>query len=175
MVLEMILHKTKQFTSWFSLKVSFETLTWSPLKCCKSVRRSLERVQEQLFESRGVRAAITGSGCCHHWSSGIAWLGLSAQMCLNISESWLDVTPSTSILWLFLSPSDGSIGIVFQLSHDLSEWEWTETLNSENSNIISIVFCSSCFKIIVDLSGTENDFFNLVSFKSTCVFVSDNR
>ena len=96
-------------------------------------------------------------------------------MCLHISESWLDVSPPTSILWLFLSPSDGSVGILFQLSRDLSEWEWTEALNSENSNIISIVFCSSCFKIIVNLSGTENDFFNLVSFKSIGVFVSDNR
>lgn len=96
-------------------------------------------------------------------------------MCLHISESWLDVRPSTSILWLFLSPSDGSVAILFQLSHDLTEWEWTEAFNSENSNIISIVFCSSCFKIIVNLSRTKNDFFNLVSFESSGVFVSDNR
>ena len=96
-------------------------------------------------------------------------------MSLDISESWLDVTPSTSILWLFLSPSDGSIGVGFQLIHDLLEWEWAETLNSENSNIISILFGSSAFEIIVNLSGTKNDFFNLVRFKSSCVFVSDNR
>jgi len=96
-------------------------------------------------------------------------------MSLDISESWLEVSPCTSILWLFLSPSDSSIGVLFQLIHDLLEWEWAETLNSKNSNINSIVFGSSCFEIIVNLSGTKNDFFNLVRFKSSCVFVSDNR
>lgn len=55
------------------------------------------------------------------------------------------------------------------------EWEWAETLNSQNSNIISILFCSGGFEIIVDLTGTKNDFFNLSRFKSTGVLVSNER
>jgi len=62
-----------------------------------------------------------------------------------------------------------------QLSDDFREWEWTETLDSENGNVISILFCSSSFEIVVNLTGTENDSFNLVWFKSRGVFVSDKR
>ena len=62
-----------------------------------------------------------------------------------------------------------------QLRNDLCEWEWAETLDSENGNIISLLFCSSGFKIVVNLTGTKNDFFNLVRFKSTGVLVSDDR
>lgn len=137
--------------------------------------RSLECVLNQLLKRLSVRTAITSSSCCHHWSTGIGWISFSAQMCLNTSESSFDVRPSTSILRLFLSPSDRSIGILFQLTNDFREWEWTKTLNSNNSNIISILFCSISFKIIVNLARAKNDFFNLARFKSICVFVSDKR
>jgi len=101
-----------------------------------------------------MEASKTNCGSSHDWSSCIFNLGiLLANMLLNVSESWLNISPWSSILWLLLTPSYLSILVILKFADDFLEWEWAERFCSENSNIISSKFFSLSFKIVVNLTA----------------------
>jgi len=117
-------------------------------------------------------ATVTSCSCSKHWSSSIVDASSSSQVIEDVSESWLHVSPASSVLWFFLRPGDSCVGVLLELSDNFFEWEWTQSFNSKNSNVISVVFGSLCLKVIVYLSRAQNNFFNLVCSESLWVCIT---
>ena len=112
-------------------------------------------------------------GSSHNWSSSIFDLVCFLEMLLNVSKSWSCIGISTGILWLFLCPGHRSIWIFLKLRNDLLKWERTEILNSEDSNIILVLFGSVFFEVKVYLTSTKNDFSHLICLKFRVLIRND--
>jgi len=116
----------------------------------------------------------TNSSGSHDWSSCICNLGIFlSNMLLNISESWLNIGPWSSILGLFLAPGNFSILVLLQLTDNFLEWEWTERFSSENGNISSSKSFSLSFKIIINLTATKYYFLNLIGSNEIFLLISN--
>lgn len=112
------------------------------------------------------------NGCsCSYWSSCVLYFVWLIEEVLDISQSWLSINPSSSILRLLLGPADFSVFELFKLSNDFLKWEWAIALNSQNSDIINIILSSSCFKIIINLSRAEHDLSNLLRSNESWIHI----
>jgi len=113
-----------------------------------------------------VGGGVTDGRRSHDWSTSI----LCFRVCLlqvlsDISESWLNVEPWTCILWLLLGPGDACIFVFLQLSDYFLEWEWAQTLNSEDGYVVLTFLLPSSLKVIVDLARAEDNLSHLVLWK----------
>ena len=113
------------------------------------------------------------SSCCSssYWSSCIVYVVSLLKELSDISKSWLSIIPNSCIFRFFLSPCNFSIFELFHFCDNFFEWERTKTLNSKNSNIILVFFCSSSFKIIINLTSTQNHLSNLFRSYQVWIFV----
>lgn len=103
------------------------------------------------------------SSCSRSYrSSGVFYLVWLVKEILDISQSWLSIEPSSSILWLLLGPADFSVFELFKLSDNFFKWEWAVAFNSQNGHIVNIILSPSCLNIVVDLSRTEYNLSNLL-------------
>jgi hypothetical protein len=76
------------------------------------------------------------------------------QELANISQPVDDVSVTSSVLWFFLSPSDGGIFVFLQLADNFFEWERTNAFDSEDGDVVDAVFVSVIGEIVVNLSRT---------------------
>jgi len=134
----------------------------------------MQSILNQLSERFDMIFGVTGGCRGTDRSSNIGEVLLRVlSMLKSVSKSWLSVQPGSSILGFLLSPGDGGIFILLQLSNDLLKWEWTEAFNSEDSDIIFIIISSGSLKFIINLSGTKNDLSNLLWSNSLGVAIND--
>lgn len=135
--------------------------------CNCNHRISCKSIFDQLSELRVVSFGVSNCGSCHDWSSSVGEFivldvgSLTFHILKNVSHSWLNVKPSTSVLWFFLSPGDCGILVCSEVRDESLEWEWTQALKSQNSYVIITILYSLRFEIIVDLAWAENDFSDL--------------
>lgn len=104
--------------------------------------------------------------CCrsHDWSTSVCNLFvISSHELDNVTKSWLSISPSTSVLWLLLCPSDGSVRVLLHVLDDLLEWPWAEGFDSQDCNVINLIILSVLIQIVVDLARAKDNFSNLVS------------
>jgi len=120
---------------------------------------------EQVLELVVVGLCVSDSGSSHDWSSSEGNLimicnmrSLLLHILENVSHSWLNVEPSTSVLWLLLGPCDSGIAVLPEVRNEPLEWEWAQTLNSQNGNIVLSISSSLSLEVVVDLTGAKNDF-----------------
>ena len=79
---------------------------------------------------------------------------IPVQEFTNISQPVDYVSVTSSVLWFFLSPSDGGICVFLQLADNFFEWERTNAFDSEDGDVVDAVFVSVIGEIVVNLSRT---------------------
>lgn len=112
--------------------------------------------------------------CCSggNGSASIADLCIcSVQVLECISDSGLDIEPATSILWLLLHPSDGSVLVRLEVRDESLEWEGAQTFNSKNGHIVSASLLPLLLQVVVHLAGAQENLGHLISWKKVWVLV----
>ena len=80
----------------------------------------------------------------------------------EIVEARLNEGPSSLVLGLLLYPFNCSVGVSGQRRLDISEWEGSKLLDTDDSDVFDTTFGSFCFEIVVDLSTAEEDLSDLI-------------
>ena len=79
----------------------------------------------------------------------------------EVAEARFNEGEGTLILWLFLYPFDGGVGVAGQRRLNVAEWEGSKLLETDDGNIVDAALLSLSLEIVVDLATAEEDLLDL--------------
>ena len=136
---------------------------------------SSQSLLNEILQLSLVRRRVAHCGGAHNGPSCVLQLIRLLQVLPDVQEARLHVVPGTGVLWLFLGPCDLGIFVLFALCDDFLEGEWTESLNTQNGDIIIALLLSGCLQVIVNLTGAEDYFSDFVLGDCFGALVRDER